>query len=623
MRRILVVIFLGIFAFSATAQDLKQANDAFNKGKYTDAKRLYETAASLMKDASERNKVYDLAKSCTKCQNKLDEANKFYQNRQYQSALKAYKELLTLNPKDPTARSRNIQIPQMIEKERLDDRMWGEISQDPSYEKYKEYVDEFPNGKHVADARSYIKTIDEQRKAQEEADARERERLENLRKQEEEAYRAFANSKQVQSGVDYLKQYPDGEYVAQVKDQLVDLYCDRHEYSKARQYAASVGKKVFVENHEREYEREKNAEAEARAFAQFNKNRTEAAAQSFLQKYRNGYHAEEVSSWLVDVLCNSSNFVQARQYAVNDELKRLVESKEDDYAFERLRKSRSLSGEEDYLVSHPSGKYVEDVKDWYVEDLIKANDFVKARQYATSAKHRAQIDQAEEKQDYNEFKARPSLFWGKEYLEKYPEGPHHMEVREWVVKNLCDNGDYTTAARYAAPSNRLVNYVNSEKEALMRAQAAERKKTERAEAFDEFATHFLDATIGFDEGEIASLGAIYACVPKRLGFYLGGEMIYDSYSAFAGPVFRLTKDSSGVDLQLYGGVGVNSDIPLDFSGSNFSEFPLIIDAGVRLGIRQTKFSVIDLCAGARIYEGTPVYYAGVSIAFPFFFLLAL
>lgn len=157
----------------------------------------------------------------------------------------------------------------------------------------------------------------------------------------------------------------------------------------------------------------------------------------------------------------------------------------------------------------------------------------------------------------------------------------------------------------------------------MKLKNVERKKVERAEAFDGFASHFLDFTIGYHEQKGMLWGGMYAFVPKRLGFYLGGEYIEESYSVFAGPVLRLFKDSSGLDMQFYGGAGINSEIPLVFEGTRFSELPLVFDAGVRLGIRQTKFSVMDICLGTRMYQGTQFYYAGVSVALPFIFILAL
>ena len=66
--------------------------------------------------------------------------------------------------------------------------------------------------------------------------------------------------------------------------------------------------------------------------------------------------------------------------------------------------------------------------------------------------------------------------------------------------------------------------------------------------------------VGSYHGDQFYMGANYAYVPSKLGFY--GSFIYGldgDYYANVGPVFRLTESlDTKVDVQLYQGIGLNS-----------------------------------------------------------------
>lgn len=619
IRRLFVTVLMGaILALTASAQDLTQAKKAFDGGKYDDAKKLYETAASLMKDKAQRDEVYALAKKCTSCKNKLAEANGYFKNQDYNAANRAYKELRTLNPKDPTANSRIADIPRLIERAKADDAKWAEVQYSGSYERYKEYASAYPSGKHISEAKEHMRAFEAEEKERQQAAVREQALREQARQQEENAYRSFANNRQLQSGLAYLRNYGgDGTYAKEVKDILVELYCDKHEYSNARQYITSAEKRLYVQAHERDFERKRTAKAEAAAFTQFDKNRTEAGARSFMNKYPYGDHAEEVSRWLANELCAKYNFADARKYAVGDDVLLDIDSKEEDYRFEQVRRSRDLDKEKEYIDKYPSGKNTKQVREWYVKSLIQQSKFDEARKYADGSAHLAAINQAEENLLYDQFVNMPSSMRADTYLKHYPNGSHSKDVRERMVKSLCQMGDFVTANRYAGKDADLTNYIQSKQKRM----ATQQKKAERVGAYDDFASHFLDFTAGIGD-ELISIGAMYACVPRGVGFYLGGEYVDESINAFVGPVFRLTKDSSAVDLQLYGGVGINF---YDFEfirNREFSSVPLAYDLGIRLGIQQTKFSIIDFCAGVRYCEDLGrTFYGGVSIVLPFALLL--
>ena len=624
MKRLFCTILMGVvIALVASAQDTSQADKAFNGGKYDDAKNLYELAASMIKDKTARDEVYDKAKKCTACKKKLAEANGYFKNQNYSSANRSYKELLTLNPKDPTAKARIAEIPSLIEKAKADDSKWAEVQNAGSYERYKEYADAYPNGKHISEARERMRGFEAEERERQQAEAREQALREQARQEEENAYRSFENGRRLQSGLNYLSKYgEDGAYAKEVKDILVELYCDKHDYSTARKYATGAERKLYVQTQERTYERQRAAQAEASAYTQFDKNPTEASARSYIEKYPYGDHAEEVSRWLVNELCARNNFTDARRYAIGDDLVNSVDSQEEDYWFEQLRRDRSLDQEKAYIDKYPKGKNTKQVREWYVKSLIQEGKFDEARKYADGNAHLAAIGQAEENLLYEQFLLLPSALKADSYLERFPDGTHSRDVREQMVKSRCQIGDYVTANRYAGNDVELTNYIQSVRETNQKVLNAQKKKEEKAGAYDDFAAHFVDLTVGKNE-DCLSLGAMYSCVPRGMGFYLAGEYVDDSYNAIVGPVFRLTKDNSLVDFQLYGGVGVNFTDVEDLQNRVGSKMPLVYDVGIRLGTQQTRFSIIDFCAGMRYSEelGT-TFYGGVSIVLPFALLLA-
>lgn len=93
-----------------------------------------------------------------------------------------------------------------------------------------------------------------------------------------------------------------------------------------------------------------------------------------------------------------------------------------------------------------------------------------------------------------------------------------------------------------------------------------------------FARTFVDFVMGYGTSrETFHFGATFAHVRTRLGYY--GTIMYefdDVGSLALGPVFRLTSDDSFLDLQLYGGIGLNTG----YEGTYF-----LGDTGLRFGWR--------------------------------------
>lgn len=594
MKRIVAILLLCALSVSAWAQDLRPAENAFKRGQYDDAKQLYETTASMIQDASKRQQIYDLAKKCTKCKTLLEKANRHFKNHLYPDARNAYQELLANNPSDPTAKANIARIPELIELDKKDQALWASVASHPTEEGYRQYLAAYPNGLHQEAARSAIKNIKAEQARLEQKKKEELARLERQRKEDENAYRTFASSREIDKGVNYLKKYPNGNYVKEAKSLLVELYCEEHEYDEAMQYTATLGDREFVRKHNLDYRRKKNAAAEEKAYQVFERNKTQDAAKTFLAAFPDGYHGEEVSGWLMRQLYQKDKYDEARKYACNTALKEELAKHEEEYTYAQLTARRTLTQEKIYLESFPKGKHYDDVRSWYVADLIAANSFAEARKFATQSEL-SEILAAEENYCYNQFKSSNALLDGQAYLEQFPNGRYEKAVRKKVVQKLCDDGLYWKARQYAAPSPELNRYVE-----------ARENKAAKNYAFDAFSDHFVDFSLGYNRAESYFLvGLSYSYVPRRIGFYLEGLAGLDrTFGGCAGPVFRLTNDDSSVDWQLYGGAG-------------YFDEGILFDAGMRFGMKSSlRFSLFDLNLGCKYFSEMFVPYIGISIGFP-------
>ena len=97
---------------------VQQANTAFASGNYSDAKDLYEMAASFAEDSAEREKMYAKAKTSGDLILLHAKARKAYVNEDYESAINYYKKIQKLNPKDFIAEDKLAMIEETIAKKK-------------------------------------------------------------------------------------------------------------------------------------------------------------------------------------------------------------------------------------------------------------------------------------------------------------------------------------------------------------------------------------------------------------------------------------------------------------------------------------------------------------------------
>ena len=399
MKR-LVFFLLAIFSLiQLNAQSTEQADRAFRQGKYSDARRLYETTGSISK-GERRNEIYALAQKSRECASLVESGQSEIKKRNYSKALAAYKELLRLNPSDANAKKMiSVTIPALIDKDKQDQADWATISVNPSLQRYRDYVNKHPNGRYIADARKAIKTIEARNRAEEERRAQERARAEELLRQEDEAYKTFVASNNINDGYSYLAKYPSGRYALETKTRLVELYCNNNEYNEARQLADNKKLKDYIDVQENQYKRRIYGAEAKRAYDVFSTNPSRPAGEEFIRQYSFSSEAKDVRRWLVEDYCKYDEFTNATIMAQGDkDMLSFISAKEEAAAFKSFKSYSTLDKGKAFVTKYPNSSNVNTVKDWMVKQLCKDKDFRTAQKYAYNSQQQAVIDRAVNRQ---------------------------------------------------------------------------------------------------------------------------------------------------------------------------------------------------------------------------------
>lgn len=113
---ILFVFIFSAFSLQLSAQSsIQLADKAFGAAEYDDAAQLYDMAASLA-SGTEKTALYASAKKSRTCKSLLAKGADLYQKGDTEGALKAYQELLKLNPNDKTAAARKKSLSAIVAK---------------------------------------------------------------------------------------------------------------------------------------------------------------------------------------------------------------------------------------------------------------------------------------------------------------------------------------------------------------------------------------------------------------------------------------------------------------------------------------------------------------------------
>lgn len=164
MKRLLTIMLAVCLCVTcAMAQSrLERGQAAFNKGNYSEAVTQWEAAAVV--DKSLAGKAGNLIENAKKCDALRRSAESSLRAGNHDQAEAAYRQLKTLNAKDPAIASGLARCKQgkaVIAKEAEAGRYWASIKDSWNREAYEKYLSSYPNNKNASDARNMIVKLDD------------------------------------------------------------------------------------------------------------------------------------------------------------------------------------------------------------------------------------------------------------------------------------------------------------------------------------------------------------------------------------------------------------------------------------------------------------------------------
>lgn len=135
------------------------AKRAFKEGEYTDAVRWYQAAIAQTDSAVAKTSLEKGLAQAKKCDAALARAKTYYSQAKYADAKQAYKNLLAINASDPIAQKMIIQCDRKIANAAIaaaDNELWAKVVESNDVSFYKQYLDRYPKGIHIAAANRYI-----------------------------------------------------------------------------------------------------------------------------------------------------------------------------------------------------------------------------------------------------------------------------------------------------------------------------------------------------------------------------------------------------------------------------------------------------------------------------------
>lgn len=173
MKKFLIILLLGLLLnpLSGFSQNYKDRGDAaYNSGKYSDAIKQYTAALAYLKSqkvsSSDRtySEIEKLVARAERCVPLMEQAETLFANANssddYSNAKKAYQNILQINVNDGYSKGKISECDQkirQIEMHQADEATWASIINGNSNKAvYQQYLDSFPDGAHVKEAKNAI-----------------------------------------------------------------------------------------------------------------------------------------------------------------------------------------------------------------------------------------------------------------------------------------------------------------------------------------------------------------------------------------------------------------------------------------------------------------------------------
>lgn len=158
MKKLVVILITILLSLSGFAQSdsERMAKTAFSMGNYSDAIELYKAAIALESDQSQIKSLTERLNISRNTYNKLKEGLSLYNNKEFEAAIRSFQYVLSNNSDDDTAKAYIKKCEDIITRSKKEDALWAEVSFAATLESNYYYLKEYPDGKYVDQAKDNI-----------------------------------------------------------------------------------------------------------------------------------------------------------------------------------------------------------------------------------------------------------------------------------------------------------------------------------------------------------------------------------------------------------------------------------------------------------------------------------
>ena len=265
--------------------------------------------------------------------------------------------------------------------EMWDDATWNKAKGLDSASAYRDYLLRFPGGVHVGDAKTNIEGV---------------------------LWRTCRQNGKPESYKQYLKEYPNGKHSKEAQETLDNLA-----YQQAKEKDTVEAYEQYLKKYSRgKHAKEARKTLDGLAYQRAKEKDTVEAYEQYLKKYSRGKHAKEARKTL-----DSLAYQRAKEKDTVEAYEKFLKNRYGHEAAEkRLRQLR----------------YERAVETGTLQDWLAFYDKYRHKRWKGDGKDVEQMKENASKEIerllYDKIFASPSLETCKDYLKRYPKGPHKQQV---------------------------------------------------------------------------------------------------------------------------------------------------------------------------------------------------
>lgn len=363
MKRLLIFLLLIAGTLCCFAQSDAEifAKRAFKEGEYTDAVRWYQAAIAQTDSAVAKTSLEKGLAQAKKCDAALARARTYYSQAKYADAKQAYKDLLAINASDPNVKKMITQCDRKIANAAIaaaDNELWAKVVESNDVSFYKQYLDRYPKGIHVAAANRYIAEDNLWNSVKHDgSETAYRQYLEKsqllLHKDEagvqlacledariwrkvqtedsETAYRNYM----INAGI-HAQHKPEASAKIALYDAQTEFYAEQ--YTESRKNFEKAKKYYTLDSQQDAMYREVCEITDFRSMSFYP---TVEKGTAFLKSYPSSSHTMEVKNLLAKAYCNRHDFTTAAYYAQTSDMEKYIKEQKKQYKKDEKNRAHS------------------------------------------------------------------------------------------------------------------------------------------------------------------------------------------------------------------------------------------------------------------------------------------